>query len=172
MIIMTSVWQVFNILTSVQQVFGEDWRRKWKLSITYMVNKCSRKDFRSFHFNRNLKKKEKKMRFDRSLYGGTTNFGRRRHKDLQGAKIRFRGTEYKRKDATSVKIRSFYFSYLLQLRTDFGLVNKNLYKRVTTSSIFGSTSDWPIEPLIHRKLGEASLLHPTRWKPSLLDPTG
>ena len=112
------------------------------------------------------------MRFDRSLYGGTTNFGRRRHEDLQGAKIRFRGTEYKRKDATSVKFNSFHFSYLLQLKTDFGLVNKNLYKRVTTSSIFGSTSDWPIEPLIHRKLGEASLLHPTRWKPSLLHPTG
>ena len=112
------------------------------------------------------------MRFDRSLYGGTTNFRRRRHKDLQGAKIRFRRTEYKRKDATSVKVNSFYFNYLLQLKTDFGLVNKNLYKRVTTSSIFGSTSDWPIEPLIHRKLGEASLLHPTRWKPSLLDPTG
>ena len=112
------------------------------------------------------------MRFDRSLYGGTTNFGRRRHKDLQGAKIRFRGTEYKRKDATSVNFNSFYFSYLLQLETDFGLVNKHLYKRIKTSSIFGSTSDWPIEPLIHRKLGEASLLHPTRWKPSLLDPTG
>ena len=161
MIIVTSVWQVFNILTSVQQVFGEDWRRKWKLSITFMVNKCSRKDFRRFYFNRNLKKKEKKMRFDRSLYDRTTNFRRRRHEDLQGAKIRFRGTEYKRKDATSVKFNSFHFSYLLQLETDFGLVNKHLYKRVTTSSIFGSISDWPIEPLIHRKLGEASLLHPT-----------
>ena len=78
------------------------------------------------------------MWFDRSLYGGTTNFGRRRHKDLQGAKIRFRRTEYKRKDATSVKVNSFYFNYLLQLKTDLGLVNKNLYTRVTTSSIFGS----------------------------------
>ena len=78
----------------------------------------------------------------------------------------------KGKTETSVKLQQFLFQLLLQLKTDKGPVNKNLDKRVTTSFIFGSTSDWPIEPIIHRKLGEASLLHPTRWKPSLLDPTG
>ena len=55
------------------------------------------------------------MRFDRSLYGGTTNFGRRRHEDLQGAKIRFRRTEYKRKDATSVKLQQFLFQLFVTI---------------------------------------------------------
>ena len=49
------------------------------------------------------------MRFDRSLYGRTTNFGRRRHKDLQGTEIRFWTTEYKREDRTSVKLQQFLF---------------------------------------------------------------
>ena len=55
------------------------------------------------------------MRFDRSLYGRTTNFGRRRHKDLQVSEIRFWTTEYKREDRTSVKLQEFLFQLFVTI---------------------------------------------------------
>ena len=53
------------------------------------------------------------MRFDRSLYGRTTNFGRRRHKDLQVSEIRFWTTEYKREDRDKCKTSTVFISAIV-----------------------------------------------------------